>query len=113
MVSRKLEWLGEFEQFVLAALLRIGPNAYGIPIWKEIQDVAGRATSLSAVYTTLERLEAKGMVSSYLGEATPERGGRGKRFFKIEAAGMMALQRSRDAATRIFDGLDRAWEGAR
>ncbi len=84
-------YLGEFEELLLLALLRLRDNAYGVTIRQELETVTGRATSIGAVYTTLERLEQKGYVSSYRGEATPERGGRAKRYFKIDGAGIQAL----------------------
>ena len=87
-------YLGEFEQLVLLALLRLGQNAYGMRIRREIEERANRRASLGAVYTTLDRLEAKGFVSSWVGEPTPERGGRAKKFFKIEAPGQAVLRQS-------------------
>lgn len=99
------DYLGEFEQIVLLALLRLGENAYGMAIRREIEERANRATSLGAVYTTLERLEDKGFVSSSLGEATPERGGKPKRFFKIKASGASALRRTLEAQALMVRGL--------
>lgn len=87
--------LGRFEELVLLALVRLRENAYGVPIRREIADRTGRDVSFGAVYTTLERLERKGYVSSRMGDPTPERGGRAKRYFQIEAPGIRALERSR------------------
>jgi len=101
----KGEYLGEFEQLVLLALLRLGENAYGMTIRREIQDKTGRHVSLGAVYTTLNRLEEKGYVSSWVGEPTPERGGRAKRFFKINAAGARALKQAHDTYLILANGL--------
>ena len=101
----KRENLGEFEQIVLLAVFRLRGNAYGVPIRREISDRAGRDVSLGAVYTTLDRLERKGFVSSREGEPTPERGGRAKRFFRIEAPGIRALNESRETMDRMWDGL--------
>ncbi len=84
-------YLGEFEEIVLLTVARLGANAYGVSIRQTVQDVAGRPTSIGAVYTTLERLEQKGFVSSRQGEPTAERGGRAKRFFRVEAPGHQAL----------------------
>ncbi len=81
----KSDSLGEFEQVALLALIRLRNNAYGASIRREIAERAGRDVSLGAIYTTLERLERKGFVSSARGAPTPERGGRAKRFYKIEA----------------------------
>lgn len=101
----KGNYLGEFEQHVMAALLRLRGNAYGVTIRREIADRTGRDVSVGAVYATLDRLEQKGFVSSRLGEATPERGGRAKRYFEIEAPGMKALNESWRMTDRLRDGL--------
>ena len=105
-MTDKKSYLGEFEQIVLLALVRLRNNAYGMTIRQEIEERAGRVVSIGAVYTTLERLEEKGLVSSRKGEATAERGGRAKRYFKIEAPGLRALNESK----RIFE---RMWSGVR
>lgn len=86
--------LGRFEELVLLALVRLRENAYGVPIRREIAERTGRDVSFGAVYTTLERLERKGYVSSWLGDPTPERGGRAKRYFRIKAPGVRALEHS-------------------
>ncbi len=93
--------LGRFEEIVLRALLRLRENAYGVPIRREIAELTGRDASFGAVYTTLERLERKGYVSSRLGDPTPERGGRAKRYFQIEAPGVRALNQSREELARM------------
>ncbi len=97
--------LGEFEQIALLALIRLRANAYGARIRAEIAERTGRDVALGAIYTTLERLERKGFVSSARGAPTPERGGRAKRFYKIEAPGERALQRSRETMDRMWEGL--------
>ncbi len=97
--------LGEFEQIALLALIRLRANAYGASIRQEIAERTGRDVSVGAVYTTLERLERKGFVSSARGEPTPERGGRAKRYYKIEAPGEHALQKSRETMDRMWAGL--------
>jgi PadR family transcriptional regulator, regulatory protein PadR len=97
--------LGQFEEFVLLALVRLRANAYGAAIRREIAEQTGRDVSVGAVYSTLERLGRKGYVSSWLGEATPERGGRAKRYFKIEAPGAEALTAVTTAAARLAEGL--------
>jgi PadR family transcriptional regulator PadR len=89
--------LGRFEEIVLLALVRLRENAYGVTIRREIAERTGRDASFGAVYTTLERLERKGYVSSRVGEPTRQRGGRAKRYFRIEAPGIAALDRSREA----------------
>lgn len=102
----KGEYLGEFEQIVLLAALRLGKNAYGVTIWEEIEKRTGRPVMLGAVYSTLDRLEAKRYISSKVGDPTPERGGRAKRFFKITAQGSAALKRSREILASMWAGLD-------
>jgi len=99
-------YLGELEQIVLLALIRLGDNAYGVPIRLDIEKRTRRTLSIGALYRTLERLEEKGFVSSRTGDPTPERGGRAKRFFRAEAPGLQALRRTRDALDVMWDGLD-------
>lgn len=108
----KGDYLGEFEQIVLAAVLRLRENAYGMTIRREILDRTGRDVAIGAVYSTLERLEKKGFVSSRTGEATPERGGRAKRYFRIEARGVSALEASWRAVDQMRDGLQPVQAGA-
>jgi PadR family transcriptional regulator PadR len=93
--------LGRFEEIVLLALARLRENAYGVTIRREIAERTGRDVSFGAVYTTLERLERKGYVSSRMGEPTAERGGRAKRYFRIEAPGRRALNSSRETIARM------------
>lgn len=99
-------FLGEFEQMVLLAILRIGDNAYAVPIRGEIEAKAERRVSRGALYTTLERLEAKGFVQSIMGDPTPERGGRSRRTYSVTAAGLEALENSREAMANLWQGLD-------
>jgi PadR family transcriptional regulator PadR len=111
MQSRKNEMrrqdpLGEFETLVLFAILRLGEDAYGMRIHLEIEDRARRRCSLGALYTTLDRLEHKGYVSSHLGEATHERGGRAKKYFQIKAAGDLALKNAYATTRRMAEGLE-------
>jgi PadR family transcriptional regulator, regulatory protein PadR len=100
--------LGEFEQLVLLALLRLGRDAYGASVSTEIEQHSGRAVSVSAVHmhTTLDRLEEKGFVRSRLGDPTPQRGGKRKRHYEVLPAGMRAVQHSIRALRRMTDGLD-------
>lgn len=98
--------LGDFEQLILLAILRLPDEAYGLRIQEEIEERAHRTASLGMVYTALERLEQKKFVSSWSGGATSERGGRSKRFFKIEAAGMRALQKTLAATKRMAAGVE-------
>ncbi|MCG8432576.1 MAG: PadR family transcriptional regulator [Gammaproteobacteria bacterium] len=99
------QFLGEFEHHVLAALVHQGSNAYGMTVRQEIEERTSRTVSIGAVYTTLARLEEKGFVSSHEGEATPERGNRAKRYFKIEAPGLRALEESRRRLEGMWAGL--------
>jgi len=97
--------MGEFEQLVLLAVLRRGNDAYGMEIREEIEERTGRAVSYGAVYTTLDRLERKGFVSFRLGESTPERGGRARKYFRVEPAGRDALRETRHALTVMWEGV--------
>ena len=97
--------LGRFEEIVLLALVRLRENAYGVPIRREIAERTGRDVSFGAVYTTLERLERKGYVSSRVGDPTPERGGRAKRYFRVTPAGVRALRMTRTALTNLWSGI--------
>jgi DNA-binding PadR family transcriptional regulator len=98
--------LGEFEQFVLLALVRLGADAYGATIRRDIEARAGRRLSISAVYTTLDRLEQKGLVRSWVGDPTPQRGGRRKKHFALEPLGARALRRSYQAFAAMVSGLE-------
>lgn len=103
------EFLGSLEQIVMLAVLRLGGDAYGMTVRREIEARTGRDISIGAVYATLERLESKGYVSSFTGEPTAERGGRAKRHFRIEAPGQRALSASQDALRSMSAGLGRRW----
>ena len=94
---------------VLLAVVRLGDEAYGVPISKELLILANREVSVGSIYAALERLENKGFVSSSLGEPTPERGGRAKRFYRLEAPGERALQDSAVTAKRIWDVITEVW----
>ena len=97
--------LGDFEQLVLLALVRLKDEAYGIPIHEEITRRAGRDVSLGSVYKTLERLEQKGLVTSAVGDPTAERGGRRKKYFRIQPAGLRALRHAIASLQRMAEGL--------
>jgi DNA-binding PadR family transcriptional regulator len=96
--------LGEFENIVISAVLRLGDNAYGMTIRREIEERTDESVSIAAVYTTLERLEKKGMVSSRVGETTTSRKGQPKKYFRVEAAGAHALNASRERLTKMWGG---------
>jgi PadR family transcriptional regulator PadR len=100
------EHLGEFEHIVLVAVLRLGDEAYGVSIRHEIEKRTERALTVGALYRTLDRLEAKGYVSSQFGDPTPERGGRSKRYFKVRSLGLRTLRASRDALAAMWEGLE-------
>ena len=99
------EYPGEFEQVVLLTVARLKDEAYGMAIRQEIADRTGRDVGIGSVYSALDRMEAKGFISSALGDPTPERGGRAKRFYRLEPAGVSALERAREMFTRLWDGL--------
>ncbi len=97
--------LGEFELMVILALLRLGENAYGVPIAREIEKSIGREVGIGSVYAALERLERKGLVSSNVGEPTPERGGRAKRYFHVTNAGLRQVRKTQKALVALWRGL--------
>ena len=102
----KGERLGELEHIVLLAVLRLGTDAYGVPIRADIEQRTGRSLTVGALYRTLDRLEDKGYLQSWLGDPTPERGGQSKRYFKLRPPGIKTLRASRDALAAMWDGLD-------
>jgi PadR family transcriptional regulator, regulatory protein PadR len=97
--------LGEFEQIVLLAILRLDDTAYGVTIRAEIAECTRREPAPGALYTTLDRLEEKGLVSSRYGDPTPKRGGRAKRYFKVSALGVKAVARAQQSYQRLLKGL--------
>jgi PadR family transcriptional regulator, regulatory protein PadR len=105
-------YLGEFELMILLTLIRLGDNAYGVPISKELFDRTGREVALGSVYAALERLERKGFVSSTFGDPTPARGGRAKRYFRTTPSGLREVEMARTAFTKLWRGLPRL-EGRR
>jgi PadR family transcriptional regulator PadR len=98
--------LGEFEHIIVLALLRLEDRAYGVTVRQEIESRTQREVSIGAVYATLERLQTKGYVRSHRGEPTPERGGRAKRFFRVTAKGLTAVNRTQRAIQNMSKGLD-------
>ena len=99
-------YLGEFEQLVLLAVLRLGDEAYGVPIRREIEKRTDRKVTVGALYSTLDRLQAKGYVSSWFADPTAERGGRSRRYFRVEPPGIEELALAKDM-------FDRMWKGVR
>jgi DNA-binding PadR family transcriptional regulator len=97
--------LGEFEYLMLTAVARLGEGAYGVAIRQEIEDATGRACSLGALYTTLDRLETKGLIRTWMGDPTPQRGGRPKRMVRITPRGT-------EAASAFYAAVMRGSKGA-
>jgi PadR family transcriptional regulator, regulatory protein PadR len=98
------EYLGEFEQIVMLAVLRLGDEAYGVPIRGEIEQRTGRSVTIGALYATLDRLESKGYIHSSFADPTPQRGGRSKRYFRMLPDGIDALNRSKEMVDRMWEG---------
>ncbi|HJR60963.1 MAG TPA: helix-turn-helix transcriptional regulator [Vicinamibacterales bacterium] len=99
-------YLGEFEQIVLLAILRLDQDAYAIPVREEIEARTGRRVARGALYTALERLEAKACLSSRMSEPLPERGGRSRRYYTVTPAGLAALRASRAALLALWKGVE-------
>lgn len=98
-------YLGEFELMLLLAVIHLGEEAYGVPISRELEKQRGRDVSVGSVYAALERLETKGLVVSSLGDPTPERGGKAKRFFRITKAGLRQVRETRRVLTRMWQTI--------
>jgi PadR family transcriptional regulator, regulatory protein PadR len=101
----KPHYLGEFELLVMLTIIRLDGDAYGVPISREIERQTGRSVAFGTVYATLERLQRKGLASSHLGEATPERGGRAKRYFRATATGLRTVRETKQSLIRLWQGL--------
>src|SRR5437667_7594745 len=104
MANMNKSTLGDFEEIVLLAVARLRDDAYGVTILETLESVAGRKASIGAIYATLERLERKGFVSSLLADPTPERGGRVKRYYRVEGAGIRALRETQGMRMRLWEG---------
>ncbi len=102
------DFLGEFEQMVLLTIMRLGEDAYGLAIRDELGHVAGRVPSSGALYTTLDRMEKKGLLASSEGESTQERGGRPRRYVRVTREGRALLARSRHTLLALWEGLEGA-----
>ncbi len=107
---KRTGYLGELEQMILLAVLQLNGEAFGTNVLQELSDRVGRTVSRGALYVTLDRLEEKGMLSSQLGDPTPRRGGKPKRYLTVTPAGLAALRRSRNAWMRLWEGLDSVLE---
>ena len=96
-----------FELMVMLALGRLGPDAYGVPIAREIEESSGRDVVLGSVYAALERLQQKGFATSTMGDPTPERGGRAKRYFRLTAAGQREIRDAQRTLTKLWRGIEK------
>jgi PadR family transcriptional regulator len=105
-MSKSTGFLGELEQVVLLALLRLGDEAYAVPLLQELRATANRTLSRGALYTVLDRLEGKGMLRSRYADPATERGGRPRRYFRPTAAAIRALRESRRTLTALWQGID-------
>lgn len=108
----KGSFLGEFEQIVLLAVAHLGEKGYGVTIRREIEARARRDVSVGAVYATLSRLEEKGLLTSWEGEPESRRGGRARRHYRLEPAGVRALRAARGMMDRMWEGVDLGGEPA-
>src|SRR5262245_41790208 len=108
--KRPVSALGDFEQLVLLGVLRLDEGAYGAAIRQEIHARSGRDVSINAVYTTLDRLESKGLLRSWVGDPTPQRGGRRRKFYTLRPSGLAALQHAYRAFTAMAAGLEQRLE---
>ena len=104
----RVSFLGELEQMVLLAVLRLADDAYSTAVRAELETRTGRSVARGAVYVTLDRLLKKGYLSSRMGDPTPERGGRAKRYFALTAEGKVALRTAREALLKLWSGLESA-----
>ncbi len=95
-------YLGELELMLLLAVIHLGEEAYGVPISRELEKYRGKDVAVGSVYAALERLEAKGLVTSMLGDPTPERGGKAKRFFRVTKEGLRQVHETRRVLTRLW-----------
>jgi DNA-binding PadR family transcriptional regulator len=106
----KIDSIGQFEQLVLTAILALREDAYGVTIHAKVEELSQpKPASLGAVYITLDRLEDKGLVASWLSDPTPERGGRAKRCYRLQGLGERALQESAATAKRVWDAVEQIW----
>jgi PadR family transcriptional regulator, regulatory protein PadR len=101
---KKSNLLSTYELMAMFAILRLGKDAYGVPICQEIEAHSGRRVAVSGVYAALERLERKGFVSTELGEATPQRGGRAKTYFRLTAKGLEEASTAKQALMNLWQG---------
>jgi len=105
-MTNKTDLLGPFEQLILTAVLNLGERAYGVPIHAKVSEMTERDVNIGAVYVTLDRLLDKGFVSSWLSDPTPERGGKPKRFYRLDTAGVRALEESVQTSQRVSEAFE-------
>jgi DNA-binding PadR family transcriptional regulator len=98
-------YLGEFELMLLLTIIRLGDEAYGVPLSRELSLGRGREVSVGSVYAALDRLETKGLIASSLGESTPERGGRAKRYFRVTRNGLRTIHETRTVLSKLWKSL--------
>jgi PadR family transcriptional regulator PadR len=98
-------YLGEFELMILLSVVHLGEDAYGVPISREIERLRGRDVAVGSVYAALERMESKGLIASSLGDPTPERGGKAKRYFRVTKAGLRQVHETRRVLSQMWRGL--------
>jgi PadR family transcriptional regulator PadR len=98
-------YLGEFELMLLLAVIHLGEEAYGVPISQELEQHRGRNVSVGSVYAALERLEVKGLITSSLGDPTPERGGKAKRYFRVTKEGLRQVHETRRVLTKLWRAI--------
>ena len=106
------DMLGGFELQVLLAVMRLGDDAYGVPIADTIEEASGREVAAGTIYITLDRLESKGLVASRLGESTPERGGRAKTYFRVTGKGVQVVRAAQRTLVRLWSGVPELKGGA-
>lgn len=102
---REHTYLGEFELMLLLTIVRLGDDAYGVPLSRELALLRGRDVSIGSVYAALDRLEIKGLITSSLGDSTPERGGRAKRYFRVTQQGLKSVNETRKVLSKLWKSL--------
>ena len=102
---REHTYLGEFELMILLTIIRLGDEAYGVPLTRELSAIRGSDVSVGTVYAVLDRLELKGLIASTLGDPSPERGGRAKRYFHVTQEGLQALRETRKMLSKLWKSL--------
>jgi PadR family transcriptional regulator PadR len=108
---REHDYLGEFELMVLLTIIHLENDAYGVPLSRELARMRNREVSIGSVYTALDRLEIKGLVASRLGESTPKRGGRAKRYFRVTEDGLRSVHATRNVLNKLWKSLPKLGGG--